>query len=222
MIRFENVTKIYNAKKANAFEALHSISMTIEESEFVAIVGKSGAGKSTILHILACIDSYEEGEFYLGDTLVKNLNEKQLACIRNEQIGIVMQDYALVEDFTALQNVMLPLDFAKNKQKGRKQIALTVLEQVEMLEFANKPVSQLSGGQKQRVAIARALVNDPDILLADEPTGALDSVNAEAIMDLFRRIHENGTTVILVTHDMELAARCERKIEIVDGRIKDE
>ncbi len=222
MIRFENVTKIYNAKKANAFEALHSISMTIEESEFVAIVGKSGAGKSTILHILACIDSYEEGEFYLGDTLVKNLNEKQLARIRNEQIGIVMQDYALVEDFTALQNVMLPLDFAKKKQKGRKQIALTVLEQVEMLEFANKPVSQLSGGQKQRVAIARALVNDPDILLADEPTGALDSVNAEAIMDLFRRIHENGTTVILVTHDMELAARCERKIEIVDGRIKDE
>ena len=178
MIRFENVTKIYNAKKANAFEALHSISMTIEESEFVAIVGKSGAGKSTILHILACIDSYEEGEFYLGDTLVKNLNEKQLARIRNEQIGIVMQDYALVEDFTALQNVMLPLDFAKKKQKGRKQIALTVLEQVEMLEFANKPVSQLSGGQKQRVAIARALVNDPDILLADEPTGALDSVNA--------------------------------------------
>lgn len=222
MIRFENVTKIYNAKKANAFEALHSISMTIKEGEFVAIVGKSGAGKSTILHILACIDSYEEGEFYLGDTLVKNLNEKQLARIRNEQIGIVMQDYALVEDFTALQNVMLPLDFAKKKQKGRKQIALTVLEQVEMLEFANKPVSQLSGGQKQRVAIARALVNDPDILLADEPTGALDSVNAEAIMDLFRRIHENGTTVVLVTHDMELAARCERKIEIVDGRIKDE
>ncbi len=222
MIRFENVTKIYNAKKANAFEALHSISMTIKEGGFVAIVGKSGAGKSTILHILACIDSYEEGEFYLGDTLVKNLNEKQLARIRNEQIGIVMQDYALVEDFTALQNVMLPLDFAKKKQKGRKQIALTVLEQVEMLEFANKPVSQLSGGQKQRVAIARALVNDPDILLADEPTGALDSVNAEAIMDLFRRIHENGTTVVLVTHDMELAARCERKIEIVDGRIKDE
>lgn len=222
MIRFENVTKIYNAKKANAFEALHSISMTIKEGEFVAIVGKSGAGKSTILHILACIDSYEEGEFYLGDTLVKNLNEKQLARIRNEQIGIVMQDYALVEDFTALQNVMLPLDFAKKKQKGRKQIALTVLEQVEMLEFANKPVSQLSGGQKQRVAIARALVNDPDILLADEPTGALDSVNAEAIMDLFRRIHENGTTVVLVTHDMELAARCERKIEIVDGRIEGE
>ncbi|MBD8972716.1 MAG: ABC transporter ATP-binding protein [Clostridiales bacterium] len=222
MIRFENVTKIYNAKKANAFEALHSISMTIEEGEFVAIVGKSGAGKSTILHILACIDSYEEGEFYLGDTLVKNLNEKQLAHIRNEQIGIVMQDYALVEDFTALQNVMLPLDFAKKRRRGRKQIALDILDQVEMQEFANKPVSQLSGGQKQRVAIARALVNDPDILLADEPTGALDSVNAEAIMDLFRRIHENGTTVVLVTHDMELAARCERKIEIVDGRIKDE
>lgn len=222
MIRFENVTKIYNAKKANAFEALHGINLVIEEGEFVAIVGKSGAGKSTILHILACIDSYEEGEFYLGDTLVKNLNEKQLARIRNEQIGIVMQDYALVEDFTALQNVMLPLDFARKKQKRRKQIALDVLEKVEMLEFADKTVAQLSGGQKQRVAIARALVNDPDILLADEPTGALDSANAEAIMELFQKIHENGTTVILVTHDMELAARCERKIEIVDGSVWDE
>ena len=158
----------------------------------------------------------------MGDTLVKNLNEKQLARIRNEQIGIVMQDYALVEDFTALQNVMLPLDFARKKQKRRKQIALDVLEKVEMLEFANKTVAQLSGGQKQRVAIARALVNDPDILLADEPTGALDSANAEAIMELFQKIHENGTTVILVTHDMELAARCERKIEIVDGSVWDE
>ena len=222
MIQFKNVTKIYNAKKANAFEALHGINMTIEDGEFVAIVGKSGAGKSTILHILACIESYEEGEFYIEDTLIKNLSEKQLACIRNEQIGIVMQDYALVEDFTALQNVMLPLDFAKKKQKGRKQIALEILEQLEMSELTNKQVSQLSGGQKQRVAIARAIANDPDLLLADEPTGALDSANAAAVMDLFRRINGNGITVVLVTHDMELANQCDRKIVIADACIVEE
>lgn len=220
MVRFENLTKIYNAKKFNAYEALHGINMTIEDGEFVAIVGKSGAGKSTILHILACIDGYEEGAYYLDDTLVKDMSEKQLAVIRNEKIGIIMQDYALVEDFSVLQNVMLPLDFAQKKKKGRKQIALDMLEQVEMGEFANKPVSQLSGGQKQRVAIARALVNEPDIVLADEPTGALDSANAGAIMELFHRIHEQGKTVILVTHDMELARQCERQIEIADGKVQ--
>lgn len=220
MVRFENLTKIYNAKKSNAYEALHGINMTIEDGEFVAIVGKSGAGKSTILHILACIDGYEEGAYYLADTLVKDMSEKQLAVIRNEKIGIIMQDYALVEDFSVLQNVMLPLDFAQKKKKGRKQIALDMLEQVEMGEFANKPVSQLSGGQKQRVAIARALVNEPDIVLADEPTGALDSANAGAIMELFHRIHEQGKTVILVTHDMELARQCERQIEIADGKVQ--
>lgn len=219
MIRFEKVKKIYNAKKANAFEALHGISITIEDGEWIAIVGKSGAGKSTILHILACIDSYEEGRFYLNDTLVKGLSERKLAQLRNEELGLVMQDYALVEDFSALENVMLPLDFARQRKKEKKQLAMEALEQVDMQEFADKKVSQLSGGQKQRVAIARAIVNNPGVLLADEPTGALDSVNADAIMKLFKSINEQGKTVIIVTHDWDLANQCDRIIEIVDGEI---
>lgn len=219
MIRFEDVTKIYNPKKSNAFEALHGVSMTIEDGELVAIVGKSGAGKSTILHILACIDSYEEGNYYLGDTLVKNLSEKKLAQLRNEKIGLVMQDYALVEDFTALENVMLPLDFSRQKKKNKKALAEQALEAVDMGELAGKIVSELSGGQKQRVAIARAVVNDPDIILADEPTGALDSINADAIMDLFRQLNKQGRTVIIVTHDQELAGRCDRIIRLADGEL---
>ena len=224
MIEFKNVTKVYNAKKGNAYEALHGVNMKIEDGELVAIVGKSGAGKSTLLHILACIDTYEDGEFYIDDMLIKNLCEKQMAQIRNEKIGLVMQDYALVEDFTAMQNVMLPMDFAKKnrKKKDRKAEAMEVLRQLKLEEFADKTVSQLSGGQKQRVAIGRAIVNYPEVLLADEPTGALDSTNAQAIMELFHMIHEKGTTVIIVTHDMEIANECDRKIVIADGCIVEE
>lgn len=224
MIEFKNVTKVYNAKKGNAYEALHGVNMKIEDGELVAIVGKSGAGKSTLLHILACIDTYEDGELYIDDMLIKNLSEKQMAQIRNEKIGLVMQDYALVEDFTAMQNVMLPMDFAKKKRKkkDRKAEAMEVLRQLKLEEFADKTVSQLSGGQKQRVAIGRAIVNYPEVLLADEPTGALDSTNAQAIMELFHMIHEKGTTVIIVTHDMELANQCDRKIVIADGCIVEE
>ena len=220
MIEFKNVTKVYNAKKGNAYEALHGVNMKIEDGELVAIVGKSGAGKSTLLHILACIDTYEDGEFYIDDMLIKNLCEKQMAQIRNEKIGLVMQDYALVEDFTAMQNVMLPMDFAKKKRKkkDRKAEAMEVLRQLKLEEFADKTVSQLSGGQKQRVAIGHY----PEVLLADEPTGALDSTNAQAIMELFHMIHEKGTTVIIVTHDMEIANECDRKIVIADGCIVEE
>lgn len=224
MVRLENVKKIYNQNKANAFMALKGVSMIIRDGELVAIVGKSGAGKSTLLHILACIDNYEEGEYSLDTTLVKDLSEKELAVIRNEKIGLVMQDYALVEDFTALENVMLPLDFAvgktrKNKME-RKQMAKSALEAVDMWEFADKPVSNMSGGQKQRVAIARAIVNQPTIILADEPTGALDSVNADAIMGVFEKLNAEGKTVIIVTHDKEVAERCDRIIEIYDGKLR--
>lgn len=224
MVRLENVKKIYNQNKANAFMALKGVSLIIRDGELVAIVGKSGAGKSTLLHILACIDTYEEGEYSLDTTLVKDLSEKELAVIRNEKIGLVMQDYALVEDFTALENVMLPLDFAvgktrKNKME-RKQMAKSALEAVDMWEFADKPVSNMSGGQKQRVAIARAIVNQPTIILADEPTGALDSVNADAIMGLFEKLNAEGKTVIIVTHDKEVAERCDRIIEIYDGKLR--
>lgn len=219
MIKLENVKKVYNEKGVNEFEALHNISMLIEDNEMVAVVGKSGAGKSTILHILACIDSYEGGNYYIDDILINDLSEKELAHIRNEKIGLVMQDYALVEDFTALENVMLPLDFAKSKKRNRKQLAKGALEEVDMSDLINKEVSQMSGGQKQRVAIARAIVNNPSIILADEPTGALDTQNAEVIMNLFEKLNKQGKTIIIVTHDMDLAKYCNRIIEIVDGNL---
>ena len=222
MITLEHITKTYSWKKSNAFTALKDVSLIIEDGELVAIMGKSGAGKSTLLHILACIDTYDEGDYHLGDQEIRNLSEGRLARVRNEHIGLVMQDYALVEDFTVLDNVMLPLNLAKKKAKNRKQIAMEALEKVEMSEFAKKKVSELSGGQKQRTAIARAIVNEPDVLLADEPTGALDSENAETVMALFRKINEEGTTVVIVTHDGDLAQCCDRIIEIRDGEIVEE
>lgn len=219
MITLENVHKIYNPKKANEFEALKGVSLTIEDGEMVAIIGKSGAGKSTLLHILACIDSYESGEYKIDDTLVKNLSEKQYAQIRNEKIGMVMQDFALVDDFTCLENVLLPLDFAKHKKPNRKELALAALKSVSMDSMAKKPVNKLSGGQKQRVAIARAIVNQPSMVLADEPTGALDSKTAEEIMHVFKELNHQGKTVVIATHDMGVAKQCDRLIEISDGKI---
>ena len=219
MIKLQNVVKIYNPKKANEFEALHGVSAEIKDGEMVAVIGKSGAGKSTLLHILACIDSYEGGEYYIDDTLVKKLSEKKYAQIRNEKIGMVMQDFALVEDFSAIENVMIPLNFAKNKVKDKKTKALEALKAVGMEELAKKPCNKLSGGQKQRVAIARAIVNNPSMILADEPTGALDTKTSAEIMELFHKLNERGRTVIIVTHDPNVAEQCDRIIEISDGNI---
>ena len=219
MIRLDNIVKIYNPKKANEFEALHGVSATIEDGELVAIIGKSGAGKSTLLHILACIDSYQEGEYTIDGTLVKNLSERQYAKIRNEKIGMVMQDFALVEDFTALENVMIPLNFSKKKIPNKKEKALAALRSVGIEDLAKKPCNKLSGGQKQRVAIARAIVNEPSMILADEPTGALDTKTSAEIMEMFKTLNEAGRTVVIVTHDMNVAEQCGRGIEISDGEI---
>lgn len=219
MIRLENISKIYNKGKTNAFQALYDVSLEIADGEMAAIIGTSGAGKSTLLHILACIDSYESGEYYIDDVLVKDMPEKKLAKIRGEKIGMVMQDYALIDDFTAIQNVMLPLDFAGEKTSGRRERALDALRSVAMEEYAHKSVKQLSGGQKQRIAIARAIVNHPSIVLADEPTGALDSKTSGEIMELFHNLNEKGCTIIIVTHDPKVANSCSRIIRIEDGRI---
>lgn len=219
MIILKNIKKVYNPKKANAFEALHDVSLTIEDGELAAVIGKSGAGKSTLLHILACIDSYEGGEYKIDGTSTARLSERRSAQLRNEKIGMVMQDFALVEDFSALENVLLPLEFAKRKKPNRKLAAMNALKSVGMEEYAKKPVNKLSGGQKQRVAIARAIVNEPSVILADEPTGALDSKTAAEIMDVFKALHEQGKTVIIVTHDMSVAQQCGRIIEISDGNL---
>ncbi len=219
MIKLDNIVKVYNPKKQNEFEALHGVSAEIKDGELVAIIGKSGAGKSTLLHILACIDSYQSGEYTIDGTLVKNLSERQYAKIRNEKIGMVMQDFALVEDFTALENVMIPLNFSKKKVPNKKEKALAALRSVGIEDLAKKPCNKLSGGQKQRVAIARAIVNEPSMILADEPTGALDTKTSAEIMELFKTLNEAGRTVIIVTHDMNVAEQCGRVIEISDGRI---
>lgn len=219
MIILKSIKKVYNPKKPNAFEALHDVSLTIEDGELAAIIGKSGAGKSTLLHILACIDSYEGGEYKIDGISTVNLSERRLAQLRNEKIGMVMQDFALVEDFTALENVLLPLEFAKRKKPNRKLAAMNALKSVGMEEYAKKPVNKLSGGQKQRVAIARAIVNQPSVILADEPTGALDSKTAAEIMGVFQELHAQGKTVIIVTHDMSIAQQCGRIIEISDGNL---
>ncbi len=219
MIKLENVHKIYNKGKTNEFEALKGVSISINDGELVAIIGKSGAGKSTLLHILACIDSCESGEYYIDDVPVKDLNERKLADIRNRKIGIIMQDFALVDDFSCVENVLLPLDFAAKKVKNKTELAKNTLDAVGMGSMANKPVNKLSGGQKQRVAIARAIVNNPSVILADESTGALNTKTSAEIMGLFHELNEKGKTIIIVTHDLEIAKQCDRIIEISDGKI---
>lgn len=223
MIEIKDIKKTYNLGKTNAFEALHGISMTIANGEMVAVMGTSGAGKSTLLHILACIDRYDSGEYIIDGELIGKVSERKMAEIRNSRIGMVMQDFALVEDFTAIENVIIPLDFSRKsnrkKKKEKRQVALEVLEAVGMQEFAGKPVKKLSGGQKQRIAIARAIVNRPDLLLADEPTGALDSVTTKEIMNVFRSLNKQGKTIVIVTHDKEVAEQCDRIVEISDGKI---
>lgn len=219
IIEIKDLHKTYNYKKSNAFEALKGISLDIEEGELVAIIGKSGAGKSTLMHIIGCIDDFESGTYTIEGVDISKMSEGKKAAVRNQKIGIVMQDFALVDDYTARENVLVPVYFSKGSKnkKNKKERALEVLKRVGMEEFAGKPIKKLSGGQKQRVAIARALINDPSIILADEPTGALDSVTSDEIMNVFEELNAQGRTIIIITHDKEIASRCKRVIEIKDG-----
>ena len=219
MLKIENLTKTYNYKKSNAFTALKDVSLEVEDWEMLAIIGKSGAGKSTLLHIIGCIDKFEKGSYIIDGTDVHSLSDNKLAKIRNEKVGIVMQDFALIDEYSVIENVMIPLNFSKKKLGKPKELAMKALERVGIANLAKKPVSKLSGGQKQRVAIARAIVNDPSFILADEPTGALDTKTSSEIMELFTELNKSGKTVIIITHDLTVADKCKRKVEISDGRI---
>ena len=218
MIKLENIYKTYNLGKSNAFTALKGVNLTIKEGEMVAIIGKSGAGKSTLMHIIGCIDDFEKGTYKLADRDVSKISENKRANIRNSEIGIVLQDFALIEEYSAIENVMIPLYFSKNKSK-KKERAKEALRKMGIEELADKRVNKLSGGQKQRVAIARAIVNNPKLLLADEPTGALDVNTSAEIMKEFTRLNEEGMTIVIITHDMDVANGCQRVVEISDGEI---
>lgn len=218
MINVKRVNKYYPIGKSK-FHALKDACLHIEQGEMVCIIGASGSGKSTLLHILGGLDDFDSGEYIFNGTSVGKLSDSKCAELRNKHIGFVMQDFALVNDQTVLFNVMLPLMFGKTKFSTIKQKALAALERVGLISQKNKKINQLSGGQKQRIAIARAIVNDPLLILADEPTGALDSETSSEIMDLLTELNNSGNTVVIVTHDPIVMQRCKRTINITDGII---
>lgn len=220
MIEIRELSKTYNYGKANAFKALKGVSLDIESGELIAIMGKSGAGKSTLMHIIGMIDDFESGSYHLSGRDMSKLSAGEAAKVRNEEIGIVLQDFALVDQYSVIENVMLPLYFAKGSAKrNKKKLALDALKRIGIEELCNKKVNKLSGGQKQRVAIARAIVNEPSVILADEPTGALDGNTSNEIMKVLRELNEQGITIIIITHDEDVANMCDRIISIKDGKI---
>ena len=200
--------------------ALQSVSMTINKGEYVAFMGPSGSGKSTLMNIIGCLDTPTYGTYILNDKDVSHLSENELAKIRNKEIGFVFQTFNLLPRASALENVALPLIYAGYSSANRKEKAMSILENVGLADRANHKPNELSGGQRQRVAIARSLVNDPSIILADEPTGNLDSKTSYNIMDLFDKLHENGNTIITVTHEEDIAAYSHRIIKLKDGTIE--
>lgn len=198
---------------------LKDVSLSIERGEYLAIMGPSGSGKSTLMNIIGCLDKPTSGEFTLDGRDILSLNDNELSEIRAHQIGFVFQSFQLLKAETAIQNVMLPLSFAGVKRNLRRDIAQKALERVGLAERVNFLPTQLSGGQKQRVAIARALVNNPAIILADEPTGALDQKSGKSVMELFEQLNREGVTIVLITHDENVGKRANRLLHIVDGEI---
>src|SRR2546425_935773 len=218
LVELRNVTKIYELG-GEEIRALDGVSLDIEEGEFISIIGPSGSGKSTLMHILGCLDSPSQGTIQLDGVMIHNASSRQLAAIRNRKVGFVFQFFNLLPKLNVVQNVELPMIYSGISAQQRRQRAMAALESVDLANRARHRPSQLSGGQQQRAAIARALVNHPRILFADEPTGNLDSHTGEAILQLFRKLSQEGRTIVLVTHDPEIAAVTPRRIEIRDGKI---
>jgi putative ABC transport system ATP-binding protein len=219
LIETKDLWKTY-VMGAEEIHALRGVSIQIERGEYVAIMGPSGSGKSTLMNLIGCLDTPSQGSYLLNDKQVSQMNDDELARIRNEEIGFVFQTFNLLPRATALHNVELPLIYAGVTGKTRSERANQALQKVELENRKSHRPNELSGGQRQRVAIARALVNNPSILLADEPTGNLDSKTGEEIMALFARLHGTGNTIVLVTHEPDIAAHAERVIHIRDGQVE--
>lgn len=220
LIEMKEIIKRYNIGTESEIEILHGIDLKIYEGEFVAIVGESGSGKSTLMNIIGVLDKQTEGEYYLDGIDIKNANEEEMNVIRNKKIGFVFQNFNLIGRTSALKNVELPMLYAGVPAEERTKRAKELLSKVGMVSRANHMPNELSGGQKQRVAIARSLVNNPSIILADEPTGALDSETSAMVMDIFNDLNKNqGKTIILITHSKEIAEQCPRIVTIKDGEI---
>ncbi|OUL56035.1 ABC transporter ATP-binding protein [Pseudoalteromonas ulvae] len=218
VIKLHNIEKHYTMGE-QVFKALDGINIEIAENDYVAIIGPSGSGKSTLMNLIGCLDIPTNGEYFLKDKLVKSMTETELAHQRNESVGFIFQSFNLLPRASALENVMQPLVYRFIPAKERKEKALEALKRVGLADKVNHLSSQLSGGQRQRVAIARALVTKPHILLGDEPTGNLDSKTTKEIMALFDELHQEGHTIILVTHEQEIADHCHRVIRLVDGQV---
>lgn len=218
MIHLTNIHKTYQG--AQPLHVLKGIDLHIGKGEFVAIMGASGSGKSTLLNILGILDDYDEGEYRLDGTLIRNLSETKAADYRNRMIGFIFQSFNLISFKDAMENVALPLFYQGINRRKRNQLAMEYLEKVGLTEWAHHMPNELSGGQKQRVAIARALITQPRIILADEPTGALDSKTSLEVMQLLKKLHEQGMTIIVVTHESGVAYQAEKIVHIKDGQIE--
>ena len=220
VIRMENIVKTYYLGKPNELEILHGINLTVNKGEFVSIVGESGSGKSTLMNIIGVLDRQTQGDYYLEGQDVNGMSDEVRSAIRNRRIGFVFQNFNLLPRANALKNAMVPLLYGEEHSKNGKEHAMEMLKMVGMEDRADHRPNELSGGQKQRVAIARAMINDPAIILADEPTGALDSKTGHMVMDLFHKLHEEqGKTIVLITHSQELAQETERIVTLLDGQI---
>ncbi len=213
-----DITKVYSIG-GEEVRALDGANLTIREGEFVSIIGPSGSGKSTLMNIIGCLDVADSGEYILDGQSIEQYSEEELAKIRNKKIGFIFQNFNLLSRMTALANVELPLIYQRIHLSERKEKAQRALDRVGLSDRSSHKPSELSGGQQQRVAIARALATDPAILLADEPTGNLDSKTGEDIMALFRELHRAGDTIVLITHNEEIASQAQRRIRIMDGRV---
>jgi len=218
MIKIEDLHKSYHMGN-NSLHVLKGIDFHVKEGELVSIMGSSGSGKSTLLNIVGLLDIHDEGKYYLNEQLIENLNEKKAAVLRNKFLGFVFQSFNLITYKTALENVALPLYYQGMGRKERQEIALQYLDKVGIKERADHVPSELSGGEKQRVAIARALVTNPKVILADEPTGALDSTTSHSVMELLKEIHLDGMTVFVITHEEDIAAETDRIVRLRDGVI---